>query len=99
MRMIAMLTIYDLAWSIGNFIVPIAYYIAKGGNFNIGNHVLLCNLSSFYYIFTLLGSIWWTSMICHQILLAFKETKHSNKYYYSFYVNYGVLVPGIFAIM
>jgi hypothetical protein len=81
-KIIATLTLFDALWSGQNLVVPIALFSLQNTAFNAANHPFYCNMLGWMSIFSIVSSVWWTSAICHQLLISFAPKRHSGNYYY-----------------
>jgi hypothetical protein len=91
-KMIATLTTFDLIWSLQNLTIPLILAAVDGTPFMASEHPVYCNIQGWAALFSISNSLWWTSAICHQILISVKPRRYSGSHYYKAYMKYGLLV-------
>ncbi|CAD8176153.1 unnamed protein product [Paramecium pentaurelia] len=90
--------LFDLIYDLILFSDSIGYLFLRNTNFQLSEKPVLCQAQSFFSVYSVLSSTFWTSIIIHSLYHSLRESE-TNYYMQSYYPGLGYGIPLIISIM
>ncbi|CAD8082518.1 unnamed protein product [Paramecium sonneborni] len=83
--------LFDLIYDIILFSDSIGYLFLRNSNFQLSEKPILCQAQSFFSVYSILSSTFWTSIIMHSLFYCLRENEQ-NEYMQSYYPGLGPII-------
>ncbi|CAD8171586.1 unnamed protein product [Paramecium octaurelia] len=90
--------LFDLIYDLILFSDSIGYLFLRNTTFQLSEKPVLCQAQSFFSVYSVLSSTFWTSIIIHSLYISLRESE-PNQYMQSYYPGLGYGIPLIISII